>query len=112
MPYLIASAIQDKALSGKETSITPTGLFKSSIGSVSFSTLKYPTWAETISFWSNVRGDPALSILRDQFAWAFSLISASYPIEKSKVTGSGTFVLDTTWRLRDSQFVSRICVQV
>ena len=67
MARQIASAIQDKALSGDGTSNTPTGLYNSSIGSVSFTASNNPTWAETISVWGNVAGNRALSLPRDQF---------------------------------------------
>ena len=95
MARQIAAAIQDKAMSGDGSSGTPTGLYNSSIGSVSFGTANDPTWAETISVWGNVAGNRALSLPRDQFAWAFSATPAQNMMAKSKDTGSGTFVLDT-----------------
>ena len=49
MARQIAAAIQDKALSGDGTSNTPTGLYNSSIGSVSFSTGNDPTWCTGFS---------------------------------------------------------------
>ena len=50
----ITAVIQDKAHSGDGTSNTPTGLYNSTIGSVSFATGNDPTWAETVEVWETV----------------------------------------------------------
>ena len=110
MARQIASAIQDKALSGTGASNTPTGLYNSSIGSVSFGTANDPTWAETISVWSNVASNRALSLPRDSFAWAFSSTPAGKMMAKSKDTGSGTFLLDTNMEIMGYPvYISELC---
>jgi HK97 family phage major capsid protein len=110
MARQIAAAIQDKAMSGDGSSGTPTGLYNSSIGSVSFGTANDPTWAETVSVWGNVAGNRALSLPRDQFAWAFSSTPAQNMMAKSKDTGSGTFVLDTGMEIMGYPvYISELC---
>jgi HK97 family phage major capsid protein len=110
MARQIASAIQDKAMSGDGSSGTPTGLYNSSIGSETFASANDPTWAETISVWGNVAGNRALSLPRDQFAWAFSSSPAQNMMAKSKDTGSGTFVLDTSMEIMGYPvYISELC---
>ena len=110
MARQIAAAIQDKALSGDGTSNTPTGLYNSSIGSVSFATGNDPTWAETVEVWETVASNRALSLPRDEFAWACSAGVAGNMMAKSKDSGSGRFVLDTDMRILNYPvYISELC---
>ena len=110
MARQIAAAIQDKALSGDGTSNTPTGLYNSSIGSVSFATGNDPTWAETVQVWETVASNRALSLPRDEFAWACSAGVAGNMMAKTKDSGSGRFVLDTDMRILNYPvYISELC---
>ena len=113
MARQIAAAIQDKAFSRDGSSNTPTGLYNSSIGSVSFSSANDPTWAETISVWGKVAGNSALSLPRDQFAWAFASVPAGNMLAKTKDSGSGRFVLDTDMNIMGYPvYISELCTGV
>ena len=113
MAKQIASAIQDKALSGDGTSDTPSGLYNSSISTKSCVDQNDPTWAETVDVWSTVASNRALSLPREEFYWACSSTVAGNLMVKSKDSGSGKFVLEDDFRILGYPvMVSELCSQL
>ena len=113
MAKQIASAIQDKALSGDGSSNTPTGLYNSSISTNTCSDQNDPTFAEVVGCWSTVAGNRALSLPRDEFAWACPSTVAGNMMVKTKDSGSGKFVLEDDFKIMGYPvLVSELCSQL
>lgn len=113
MAKQIAAAIQDKALSGDGSSNTPTGLYNASISTKTCSDQNDPTWAEVIGTWSTVAGNRALSLPRDEFAWACPSGVAGNMMAKTKDSGSGKFVLEDNMRILNYPvLISELCSQL
>ena len=113
MAKQIAAAIQDKALSGNGASNTPTGLYNSSISTKSCTDQNDPTWSEVIGTWSTVAGNRALSLPRDEFAFACPSAVAGNMMAKTKDTGSGRFVMEDDFRILGYPvMVSELCSQL
>jgi HK97 family phage major capsid protein/HK97 family phage prohead protease len=113
MAKQIAAAIQDKALSGNGASNTPTGLYNSSISTKSCTDQNDPTWAEVIGTWSTVAGNRALSLPRDEFAFACPSGVAGNMMAKTKDSGSGRFVMEDDFRILGYPvMVSELCSQL
>jgi HK97 family phage major capsid protein len=113
MAKQIAAAIQDKALSGDGSSNTPTGLYNSSISTKTCADQNDPTWAEVIDVWSTTASNRALSLPRDEFAWACPSTVAGNMMAKSKDSGSGRFVMEDDFRILSYPvMVSELCSQL
>ena len=113
MAKQIAAAIQDKALSGDGSSNTPTGLYNSSISTKTCSDQNDPTWAEVIDCWSTTAANRALSLPRDEFAWACPSTVAGNMMAKTKDSGSGRFVMEDDFRILSYPvMVSELCSQL